>query len=472
MDYTFLGFLFYLFLVLVVGVFTYRRNKDHSDYFLAGRKLNPWIVAFSERASGESAWLILGLPGAAMASGLIEVWTALGCVLGIIFYWSFIGKDLREKTERSGSITISDFVAKSFPENETLLRLASSVIILFFFTFYLAAQFNGAGKVLEVTFGIPASSGMIIGAAVIVIYTMLGGFLAVAITDFIQGLLMVGALVVLPIVAIVELNSRGISLFSAIGEESANLSSLTGGAEGMAAAALIIGGLSWGLGYMGQPHLLTRFMSINDPENIRIGRKIAIWWAIPAFSGAILLGLAGMAMYGHGYFSDPEQVMPFMANSILPSWIAGVFISAAIAAMMSTADSQLLVVSSTIIEDIYHKILSREVTQKKLLLMSRLSTLFTGVAAFLIAITSQELIFALVSYAWSGLGASFGPIILLRLKWKKMTANGALAGMLTGFLTTIIWHDIDYLNAIISARFVSFIAAFIAIIIVFRLSRN
>ncbi|MCF8305181.1 MAG: hypothetical protein K9I71_02220 [Ignavibacteriales bacterium] len=164
MDYTFLGFLFYLFLVLVVGVFTYRRNKDHSDYFLAGRKLNPWIVAFSERASGESAWLILGLPGAAMASGLIEVWTALGCVLGIIFYWSFIGKDLREKTERSGSITISDFVAKSFPENETLLRLASSVIILFFFTFYLAAQFNGAGKVLEVTFGIPASSGMIIGA--------------------------------------------------------------------------------------------------------------------------------------------------------------------------------------------------------------------------------------------------------------------------------------------------------------------
>ncbi|MBC8485190.1 MAG: sodium/proline symporter [Bacteroidetes bacterium] len=466
MNYTLIGFILYLICGLAVGLYTYRSNKSHKDFFLAGRRLNPWVVAFSERASGESAWLLLGLPGAAFASGLLELWTAVGCILGIIFYWYIIAKDLRNETEKYDAITLPNFFAEKFSKNDKILRVVSMLIIMFFFTFYLAAQFNGAGKVLNVTFDIPHIYGIIIGAVVIIIYTMMGGFFAVAWTDLIQGIIMICVLVVLPIVGLIELSEQGSSLTSSITAAGSEFSSVIGGATGWAAVAVVIGGLSWGLGYMGQPHLLTRFMAIKDPEKIKTSRKIAIVWAIPAFFGAIMIGLIGLALYGQGHFSDVEKIMPHLTTSLLPAWLAGIFISGAIAAMMSTADSQLLVITSSVIEDFYHQTLGKNVTEKTLLNLSRIITIVVGVAAFVISITSKELIFSLVSYAWAGLGSSFGPALLLMLKWKKTTKQGVLAGMLTGSITTIVWSNIPVLDEFITVRFSSFVLAFIAVIIV------
>ena len=423
MDFVLLGFIVYLLCVLVIGIITYKSNKNHADYFIAGRKLNPWVVAFSERASGESAWLLLGLPGAALAAGFLEIWTAIGCIAGIIFSWCVIAFDLRVETENFNSITLPNFFAAKFGKDDKILRIVSMIIIIFFFTFYLAAQFNGAGKVLNVTFGLSQTTGILIGAIVIIFYTMMGGFFAVAWTDLIQGIIMIGALVILPLVGLVAIAEQGHSLTSAVSQAGHEFTSTVGGKTGWAAVAVVIGGLSWGLGYMGQPHLLTRFMSIKSVDKIKISRRIAIIWAIPAFIGAMLVGLVGLSLYGQGYFQDVEKVMPHLATTLLPAWLAGIFISGVIAAMMSTADSQLLVISSSVIEDFYHQTLKKEVTEKALLMLSRIVTIVVGLIGVLIALFSKQLIFSLVSYAWSGLGASFGPGLLLLLKWKE-TTNG------------------------------------------------
>jgi sodium/proline symporter len=473
MNFALLGFAFYLVVILIVGFVTYRINKSHKDFFIAGRKLNPWVVAFSERASGESAWLLLGLPGAAYAAGLLEFWTALGCVSGIIFYWFFIARALREETEKLGAFTLPTFLAAGYDRGQGVIRVLATFIIVFFFIFYLSAQFNGAGKILNVTFGLPQRTGMIIGAVVIIFYTMMGGFFAVAWTDLVQGIIMIGTLVVLPVVGLLELReiSAGESVLSGMKAAGGHdLLSWTGGTSGWAAAALIISGLSWALGYMGQPHLLTRFMSINKAENIRISRRIAIAWVIPAFTGAVVVGLVGAGIYGQGAFDDIEKIMPHLANELLPAWLAGIFVSGAIAAMMSTADSQLLVISSSIIEDFFHRTLGRDVGDAALLRASRWITIAVGITGFVIALTSDKLIFSMVSYAWAGLGSSFGPLILLMLTWRKVTWQGVIAGLATGFLSTVIWSEIQALDSVISVRFASWVLAFLAVWLTSRLT--
>jgi sodium/proline symporter len=469
MNFALLGFIFYLVVILVVGFITYHINKSHQDFFIAGRKLNPWVVAFSERASGESAWLLLGLPGAAFASGLLEFWTALGCVSGIIFYWFFIARALREETGRLGAITLPTFLAARFEKGQASIRVLATFIIIFFFIFYLSAQFSGAGKILNVTFGLDQTLGMILGAVVIIFYTMMGGFFAVAWTDVVQGIIMIGTLVVLPLVGMAELkeiHQGTLPLADLVAREGHPLLSWTGGKTGWAAAALIVSGLSWALGYMGQPHLLTRFMAIRSAGEIKISRRIAIAWVIPAFSGALLLGIIGAGLYEQGMFDDIEKLMPHLANELLPAWLAGIFVSGAIAAMMSTADSQLLVISSSIIEDLFHRTLGRDVGDKALLKGSRWITLAVGLIGFLIALTSDKLIFSMVSYAWAGLGSSFGPLILLMLTWKKVTWQGTIAGLLTGFVSTVIWSELSMLDAVISVRFVSWVLAFLAVYLV------
>ena len=471
MDATLIGFILYLIVMLAIGLITYRKNESNADFFLGGRKMNPWVVALSERSAGESAWLLLGLPGAALAAGLIEVWTAIGCLLGIFFYWYMIASDIRHLSEKINAITVPDVFANYFNRGGALLRLVAMFIIIFFFTFYLAAQFNGAGKVLNVTFGIGQFYGMVMGAAVIIIYTMMGGFLAVVWTDVIQGVLMFAALVILPVAGYFLVTSGGISLQESFSAPGTDYMNLTGGKTGWAGAAVIAGGLSWAFGYMGQPHLLTKFMSIGDAGKMRISRKIALFWAVPAFSGALAIGLIGMVIYGQGHFSDVERVMPRMATDLMPDWIAGILISAAIAAMMSTADSLLLVVSSTVAEDLCHNVLGIKLSSRAMVNLSRVVTLAVGIAAFILAISSKKLIFAMVSYAWSGLGASFGPAILLMLKWKKTTWQGVLAGMITGAASTIIWSEIHALDNMISVRFASFVLAFIAVVMVSLFTR-
>ena len=466
MDPVTLGFILYLVLILSVGFYTAHLTKSMKDFALGGQRLGPWVIAFSERASGESAWLILGLPGAALVAGLLELWTVLGCISGIIFSWFFIAKRLREATEKYSAITLPELFAKRFHDDRGILRILASLIITFFFTFYVAAQFSGAGKVLNVTFGITHMQGMLLGAVIIVFYTLMGGFLAVAWTDLVQGIIMIGTLVILPLVAFIEINALPSVEFQFEG------ASLFAGKAGMAALAAAMGGLSWGLGYMGQPHLVTRYMAIDKPENIKISRRIAISWAVPAFFGSMLIGLTGyfllqagsmsfdgQVLAGVASLSDPEKLMPIMAQNLLHPWIAGIFISGAIAAMMSTADSQLLVSTTVLTEDIIANYFQKLKDHFDLLTVGRGLTIFIGLLAFYLAWQSTDLVFEMVSYAWGGLGASFGPALLLTLWWKRVSKTGVIAGMIAGTLFTVV----DLFGEFVTARLSAFIIAFFAV---------
>ncbi len=463
MNSIIIGLILYLIVVLVIGFYSVRKNKTHADFLLADRKLGHWAISLSERASAESAWLLVGLPGAALAVGFLEIWTVFGCLTGIIFSWLFIAKPLRDLAGKYNSLTLPDLLANYFQDQGKAIRLIASLIITFFFTFYVAAQFNGAGKVINVTFGLPHLHGMIIGAVIILIYTILGGFNAVVLTDMFQAFIMFTTLVLLPVVGLIEISTASPADLHQI--DPSRLSFI-GDEVGVAALFAVLSGLSWAFGYTGQPHLLARFMAINKSTAIKQGRRIAFCWAIPAFFGAFFLGIIGIKLFGAQHFVDREMIMPFMATYLLPGWIAGILISGAMAAMMSTADSQLLVTSSAIAEDLYHQVGGRKLSPQRMLQVSRMATIIVGALAFILALTSQELVFTLVSYAWSGLGASFGPVLLCIIYWHKITQAGAIAGMLTGAITTVCWRSIPILQAFVAERFTSYIFAFTAIIIV------
>ena len=470
MDPILIGFLVYLVLLMVKGSLTFRFNKTIADYVLAGRRLGPWLVSFSERASGESAWLLIGLPGLALVSGFNAIWPAIGCVAGILFSWTFISHRLRTQTEKHGALTLPDLFESRFSDNTHLLRIVSTIIIIFFFTIYVSAQFLAAGKVLNTIFGITQFQGMLIGAFIIVIYTIMGGFFAVAWTDLLQGAIMVFTLVLLPIVGLIELGGVD-KLSTAIKDIDPGLLLLGGGKTGWAMIASILGGLGIGLGYMGQPHLVTRFMAIKDPRKLRQGTMIAICWAVLAFWGAVFVGIVGLGLFGN-IFADPEQIMPYMTKTLVPAWLAGILISGAIAAMMSTADSQLLVSTSAISRDIYHQMMRKDAPDKRLVLISRVATLIIGVIAFVLALSAQSLVYWLVLYAWAGLGASFGPALLTTLWWKKVTKQGILAGMIVGTITVLIWYNVPVLKETLYELIPGFFLSLFSIIIVSLLTRK
>ena len=463
-------FIFYLSFLIGVGLMSIKHNKSQEDYLLAGRKLGPWVTAFSERASGESAWLLLALPGAAISIGLGEAWTVLGITLGIIASWYIIAEKLRIETEKYSALTIPGYLHRKYNDNSNIIRLFSSIIIAFFFLFYVSAQFHASGKVINTLFGLSSIDGIVIGAIVIILYTLMGGFFAIAWTDLLQGILMIGTLVVLPIVGIVELQNTDRSFYEVLNQVGESKSSFTMGKSGLAAISVVLGGLSWGLGYLGQPHLVIRYMAIRDPKDIKKAKLIAILWALPGITGAFMIGLVALNYFGPEFFNinDVEQAMPLLATELLPPILAGLLISGAVAAMMSTADSQLLVSTSAITEDFIHQYLGLNISEKTLLLINRITIIILGIIAFSIAIFSEitgKNIFSVVSYAWSGLGSSFGPVLVLSLWWPKTTRKGVIAGLLTGFSSTIIWANTD-LKLIISERLVSFIFAFIMVILV------
>ena len=479
MDSIGIIFILYLVFLLGVGVWTFKFNKTQEDYLLAGRKLGPWVTAFSERASGESAWLLLALPGAAITVGLGETWTVIGIILGIIASWFLIAQKLREETEKYGTLTIPEYLHRRFDDQTNIIRLFSAIIIAFFFTFYVSAQFHASGKVLHSLFNMSPIYGISIGAAIIIVYTLMGGFYAVAWTDLLQGILMFGTLVILPIAGFIELQNSERTLADSLSQaetifnshNSVKNSSYLMGKSGIAGLMAALGGLSWGLGYLGQPHLVIRYMAIRKSEEVKIARKIAIAWAIPGITGAFLIGLVSLMYFGPEYFQnvDSEQAMPRLASELLHPIIAGLFISGAVAAMMSTADSQLLVSTSAITEDFIHQYLGMKLSDRSLVNLSRIMIVLLGLVAFGIALFSElqgKKIFGIVSYAWSGLGSAFGPALVLTLWWKRITRKGIIAGLLTGFITTIIWANIELLQSSVTERLTSFIFAFVIIIIV------
>ena len=469
-------FIFYLLFLIAVGLISIKYNKSQEDYLLAGRRLGPWVTAFSERASGESAWLLLALPGAAISVGLGEVWTVVGITLGIIASWFLIAEKLRIETEKYSALTIPGYLHKKYNDNSNIIRLFSSVIIAFFFLFYVSAQFHASGKVINTLFGLSSINGIFIGAVVIIFYTIMGGFFAIAWTDLLQGILMIGTLVILPIVGIIELQNHERTIYEVLNQVGESNSSYTMGRSGLAAVSVVLGGLSWGLGYLGQPHLVIRYMAIKNPKDINKAKLIAILWALPGISGAFLIGLVALNYFGPDFFiiNDVEQAMPLLATELLPPIFAGLLISGAVAAMMSTADSQLLVSTSAITEDFIHQFLGLNLSDKTLLLINRITIIILGIIAFCIAIFSEftgKNIFGVVSYAWSGLGSSFGPVLVLSLWWNKTTRKGVIAGLLVGFFSTIIWANTD-LRLIVSERLVSFVFAFIVVILVSYLDKE
>ncbi len=435
-----IGLVAYVLLMLVIGLLTYRRTRTLDDFLLGGRKLGAAVIAFSERASGESAWFILGLPGLAYATGMSVFWTVIGVALGIFVSWTVIARRLREATGRYNSLTIPDYLEARFQDRSRILRLLSTVIILLFYLIYLSAQIIGSGKILHATFNVDPSLGMVIGALVVMLYTMAGGFTAVALTDLVQGVIMLFSAVFLPLIALSHL---GVGALSSLPSEFLSITS--GKPLRDVFVGTVLGGLGVGLGYMGQPHLLTRYMAIRGAGEVRKGVLIAMLWVLLAYWGAPFIGILGRAHFGGG-LSDPEKVMPLLAMEMLPPIVAGFVIAGAIAAMMSTADSQLLVATSAVVEDVYRKLLGRELSQKAFVSLSRWVTLAITLFALLIAFFAKNLIYWIVLYAWSGLGASFGPPIILSLLWRGCTKWGVLAGMLTGTLTTVVWYNTPVLK--------------------------
>jgi len=458
-----IGILLYLVIVLVIGVVAARRMKGLDDFVLGGRSIGPLAAAISERASGESSWFLLGLPGAAYAAGFSEFWSVIGIAFGIFCSWTFLAGPLRRATGRFGALTIPDYFEARFGHGGRVLRIVSMVIILFFYTLYVAAQYVGGGKLLNAAFGMDAGLGLLITAVVVMLYTLLGGFLAVVWTDVVQGIMMAFVALVLPIIGIVKLGgpTAVITQLHQVGTSGGFSFAMNAGKTGSAFVfGIMLGGLSWGLGYLGQPHLLTRYMAIRKPRQIRTGALIAMVWVLVAYWGAALIGIVGAAWFD-GSLADQEQVMPLLARSLLPGWVAGIMIAGAIAAMMSTADSQLIIVTSSVVEDFYVHLLRAKKSAAQLVTISRATTFAVSVAALILAYRSTDLIFTLVAYAWSGLGASFGPPLLLSLRWKRCSFAGALCGMLTGAVSNIVWKNVAFLGSLLDIKLATFAIALV-----------
>ena len=468
-----IGLVIYSVIILGVGLMAARRNRTLEDYLLANRKLGPWVAAFSERASGESAWLLIGLPGLAFATGLGAIWVGVGCCSGIAFSWFMVARRLREETERYGALTLADYFEARHRDHRHTLRVVATAIILFFFTFYVAAQFLAAGKVLNFYLGTTQVQGMLIGAVLVLFYTAAGGLLAVSWTDLIQGIIMLLTLAILPLAVLGELGGVG-ALQAKLGGFGGTYLELAPGASGWLAVSGVLGSLGIGLGYMGQPHLVLRFMAISSPDVVRKGRVIAISWALIAFFGAIGIGLTGLGWFGPEamgegqLIADQEQLMPLMARTFMPEWLAVLMICGAIAAMMSTADSQLLATASAISEDIYRKLINPHASQRTLIGLGRSATLAVGVVGFLLAWRADDFVYNMVLYAWAGLGSAFGPPLLLSLHWTGTSRAGVLAGLVTGTSVVVVWYNIPFLNGLLYEMIPGFAASLVATLIFSR----
>jgi sodium/proline symporter len=439
---------------------------SQADFHLGGKKIPGWALALSERATGESAWCLLGLTGFAFAAGLSSVWIAVGCVIGITVSWLWLAREFRRERDKYDTLTLPDYLATKYAGQGRFIRWFSSIIIIFFFILYVAAQFSGGGKTLNITFGIPVTWGIIISAVVVIVYAMAGGFFSVVWTDVLQAVLMIITLVVTPIVALIAISQNNISIAGALAGAGTGLDSWTGGAVGFAAGTLIFNNFSWFFGYLGgQPQLDARWMAMRSDRDVKIGATIAITWTLLAYAGAITLGIAAIALYGTGAVADPEQILPFMLLKLMPPWLAGILLAGAVAAMMSTADSQLLIATSSISEDIIHKSLRKQTDDRRLVFISRIVILIVGLIALVMAFTSKNLIYTVVGWAWAGIGCSFAPAVILSFFWKRFNGRGVIASLVSGFATTVIWMTTG-LDQVFTARAATFIIAFVCAVAV------
>ncbi|KQU60769.1 sodium/proline symporter PutP [Rossellomorea marisflavi] len=432
---TLTAIIIYLVGMLIIGYLAAKLTSDLSDYVLGGRRLTAGVAALSAGSSDMSGWLMLGLPGAVYASGMGSIWLAIGLAVGAYLNWQFVAKPFRVYTEvANDSITVPDYFENRFRDHSKVLRVFSAIIILIFFTFYTSSSLVGGAILLEQSFGMNYQLALWVGAGVILSYTFFGGFLAASWTDFIQGILMFLALIIIPVVAINELGgwSETVSRVGSI--DPSHLNVYTG-----ATFASVVSLLAWGLGYFGQPHIIVRFMGIKSTREIPKARLIGMTWMVVSLFGAIFIGFTGFAYFADNPLSNPETVFISFSQILFNPWVAGFLLAAILSAIMSTVDSQLLVSSSALAQDFYKAIFRKEASKKEEMLVGRISVLVIAVIAIFLGYNPNSSVLQLVSYAWAGFGAAFGPLIIFSLFWKRMTRNGALAGMLVGAVTVILW---------------------------------
>lgn len=432
-------FILYFVFMLGIGVYYFSKSKDLSDYILGGRTLNSWVAALSAQASDMSGWLLLGLPGAAYLSGLEAGWIAIGLLIGTYLNWKFVAQKFRQYTEKAGnSITIPDYLENRFRDKSKLLRIISASFILFFFLIYTASGFVAGATLFETVFGLDYFIALSIGALIVISYTFLGGFLAVCWTDFFQGVLMFLAIIIVPVSGVIALGGFDATI-EQIKAIDPNLMNIMINSSGETVTFIgVISLLAWGLGYFGQPHILVRFMGIREASQIKKSRLIAMVWVTFSLAGSVFVGLVGRA-YINGVLDNSETVFMEMVGLIFHPLIAGILLAAILAAVMSTADSQLLVTASAISEDFYKVLFRKNASNKELVWVSRFTVVGVAIVAYLLALNPNNSVMGLVSYAWAGFGATFGPVIILSLYWKRMNKWGAFGGLVIGGITTILW---------------------------------
>lgn len=466
-------FVIYIVVLIAIGVWVWRRTQTLGDFLLGGRDLNTPTAALSAQASDMSAWLLLGLPGAIYVAGLGASWIAIGLAIGTYLNWKFVAPRLRVYTERADdALTLSAYFANRFEDRSHLLRLISALVIVVFFSLYVSAQLVAGGILFETVFGADVTVAITVSVIAIIAYTFLGGFLAVSITDALQGTLMWIALIALPLFVIVVVG--GWTAFTTgIEQESPALldwfreADLADGewvvAERVGWIA-VASGLAWGLGYFGQPHILARFMGIRSAEMVKPARRIAVTWVVTTLAGACLVGLVGIVHFAEP-IEEPEAVFMNLIQDMLNPWVGGVLLAAVLAALMSTADSQLLVSSSALTEDFYRAFIRRDATQTELVWTGRITVVIVALVAYGLALGAEEGVLAIVAFAWAGFGAAFGPMIIASLFWPRMTAVGAGAGMVVGALTVVVWERVDPFGWGLYELLPAFIAGSLAIVV-------
>lgn len=474
LEPTIVTFLVYILGMILIGFIAYRVTNNLSDYILGGRRLGSFVTALSAGASDMSGWLLMGLPGAIYAGGLIEGWLAIGLTIGAYLNWKLVAGRLRSHTEHCGdALTLPEYFHNRFNDKTRIIKILSAIIFLLFFAVYCASGVVAGARVFENLFGVPYANAIWYGAIATILYTFIGGFLAVSWTDTIQATLMVFALILTPVFVLINIGG-----FEAMQEAitqaeilaNKNYNDIFTGTTVLGVLSL----LAWGLGYFGQPHIVVRFMAAESVKSLENARRISMTWMVICLAGAIGIGYFGMAYF----FARPEQASVVNANHeqifielaklLFNPWIAGVLLSAILAAVMSTLSAQLLICSSAITEDLYKGILRPQASDKELVWLSRLMVLAVAALAIYIAQDPNSQVFGLVKDAWAGFGSAFGPVVLLSLFWKRMNGFGAIAGMLVGALVVYFWKDITLSLSLpeMYSMIPGFISAMIAIVIV------
>ena len=441
-TYQAISMIIYFVAMIVIGLWAYQRTDDMDDYMLAGRNLGPLSTALSAGASDMSGWLLMGLPGAFYLSGMSTMWLPIGLTVGAWLNWKYTAPRLRTYTEvADNSLTIPTFLSARLHDGSRLIQIGAGVIILVFFTFYVSSGMVAGGRFFEASFGVDYRLGMVLVAGITVLYTLVGGFLAVAYTDVVQGLMMVTALVAVPVAGLFRLGGPD-SLISTINELDPGTWALWGASTSLMS---IVSAAAWGLGYFGQPHIIVRFMALETPQQAKAGRRIGIGWMARACLGAAATALVGIATYRRdtGQLPNPETVFIALGQLLFHPFVAGFMLAAILAAIMSTISSQLLVSSSALVEDLYHAFNRKELGEKRSVLLGRVAVMIVSVVAALMAWQADDSILKLVSFAWAGFGASFGPVVLLALFWRRLTRWGALAGMTTGAVVAAVWANLS-----------------------------